>query len=152
MVAHDIHSKPLGDAVTASHCACFNLRKAARAVTQAYDAALAPAGLKATQFTLLQAIELTEGMTLGRIAENLGMDRTTLTRNLAQLEKRGWITLRAGEDRRERTAALTKIGRETVEIGTPLWRAAQQRFTDRLGATRWNEIRSELDAVVDAVP
>ena len=82
-------------------CLCFNIRKAARAVTHLYDKFLRPAGRRATQFALLMAAKINGPVTLTRPAKITVMDRTTLTRNLVVLEKRGFITIEAGEDRRD---------------------------------------------------
>ena len=65
-----------------SNCLCFNLRKAARALTQTYDAALKPAGVTAPQFALLSTLAGYGPVSLSDLAAALGMDRTTLTRNL----------------------------------------------------------------------
>jgi DNA-binding MarR family transcriptional regulator len=131
-------------------CACFNLRKAARAITQAYDAALAPSGMRATQFSVLQVVGFAEGAPMTRVAQLLGMDRTTLTRNLTPLEKLGWVRSEPGPDRRERTLELTRSGRAALERAKPLWQAAQDRIVSRIGAVQWQALRGGLDALVGA--
>ena len=83
-------------------CACFNLRKAARAVTQLYDDALRPAGILATQLPLLIATGRLERVTISQLAEAMVMDRTTLTRNLRPLERDGLVRTKPGKDRRVR--------------------------------------------------
>ena len=89
----------------------MNLRRGARLLTQAYDDALRPSGLKITQFTLLAAIERFGHTTLQSLADFMGMDRTTLTRNLALLERDGLVELDRGtEDRREQWIALSPLG------------------------------------------
>lgn len=118
------------------NCACFNLRRAARKVTQAYDRALKPAGISATQFTLLAMLAQTDtgdGIAMIELAEWLGMDRTTLTRNLAVAERRKWVRVAIGEDRRERRVRLAPAGRSRLKMAWPYWTAAQQRLRDRLG-------------------
>ena len=144
MTNQDINTPTLDEAV---NCVCFNLRKTARAVTQNYDAALAPTGLKATQFTLMQAVSLSQGVTLGPLADLLGMDRTTLTRNLAALERKGLIELRSGEDRRERQARLTTSGDVAFREAVPLWRSAQKNISGQLGATHWAHLRNDLESL-----
>jgi DNA-binding MarR family transcriptional regulator len=131
-------------------CICLNLRKAARAITQAYDAALESSGMRATQFSVLQVIGFAEGAPMTRVAQLLGMDRTTLTRNLAPLERQGWVRSEPGPDRRERTLALTRHGRAALERAKPLWHEAQERIVCRIGAGQWQALRSGLDALVDA--
>jgi DNA-binding MarR family transcriptional regulator len=134
----------------AQACTCLNLRKAARAITQAYDAAIEPSGMRATQFSLLQAIGFSDGAPMTRVARILGMDRTTLTRNLAPLERQGWVRSEPGPDRRERTLALTRNGRTALERAKPLWQAAQDRIVGKIGAAQWQALRGGLDALVDA--
>src|SRR5713226_7185668 len=94
----------------AASCACANLRKATRATTQLYDAMLRPSGLRATQFTLLVATRLIHTAPVTRLAKELGMDRTTLTRNLRLLERQGLIRVRPGRDRRVAVAAGASTG------------------------------------------
>src|SRR5262249_62214451 len=83
-------------------CAIFNLRKASRAMTRMYDQEIASSGLRATQFTMLVAVGLAAPANLSRLAEILGADKSTLSRNLAPLERDGLIASAAGGDRRKR--------------------------------------------------
>ncbi len=129
-------------------CTCFNLRKAARAVTQYYDGALKPSGLRATQFTLLAAIYNAGPITIKRLAERLIMDRTTLTRNLRPLEKQGLIESASGEDRRTRAVTLTDRGREVLAQALPLWEQAQVEVVGRLGRERWSDMLGHLSSTV----
>jgi DNA-binding MarR family transcriptional regulator len=146
-----IHTRKIDAAELARTCACFNLRKAARAATQLYDAALGPSGLRATQVSVLVALALHERVPLGRLAETLIMDRTTLTRNLRPLEKQGWVAGERGPDRRERYIVLTRAGRAVLERALPLWHEVQSRVAAALGAGRLAGLVGELDAVVRAV-
>src|SRR5260370_15657726 len=98
-------SKPATFALT---CMCASFRRASRVLTQHYDTALRPLGLRATRFTLLQALSLVGEVSQGTLGEILAIDSTTLTRTLAILGRRGWITSLPGEDRRERWHFLTK--------------------------------------------
>src|SRR5919106_4818042 len=84
----------------ASRCACFNLRKATRAVTQLYDDALRPSGLRCTQFSLLTLLRASGTVAMTELAEDAVMDRTTLARNLDILEREGLVRVRPGEDAR----------------------------------------------------
>ena len=129
----------------ATLCACRNVRRAARAVTGLYDRVLAPTGLRATQVTLLVALEKAGPIPFTRLAGALGMDRTTLTRNLEPLRRTGLLTLRPGEDRRVRLAAITDKGRKAVVAAIPLWEQAQRQITDGLGRGRWNVVRRDLE-------
>jgi DNA-binding MarR family transcriptional regulator len=132
----------------AATCTCGNLRRAMRAVTQAYDAALQPSGLKATQFTVLVAIARIGRPPLTRLAEALVMDRTTLSRNLRPLERDGLVAIAAGGDRRTREIRLTPKGRKALERALPLWERVQARMRDGLGRRRWQGLAGDLDRTV----
>ena len=144
--------KPLFDQATGQEmtrrCADFNLRRASRLVTQAFDQALRPIGLKITQFSLLVAAYLNEHLILHKLARVMGMDRTTLSRNLAILEKKDLVTLERGEDRREVNVRLTPKGLATLQAATPLWRQTQERITTNLGDERWEHMLGELRILV----
>jgi len=133
-------------------CACFNLRRAARAVTRLYDEVLAPGGLRSTQFVALVAIEAEGNPALPRLARALGVDRSTLTRNLQPLVRRGLVELDAAKDSRISRARLTPRGLKALEASLPLWRQAQDRFEDRVGADAWSSLRERLSNVVSSVP
>jgi DNA-binding MarR family transcriptional regulator len=107
-------------------CACFAVRRAARAITQHYDRRLRPAGLRATQFTLLVVLARGERLPLHRVAERLGMERTTLTRNLRPLLARGYVRVEPGEDGRQRLIAITPRGAAAAAAALPHWRRAQR--------------------------
>jgi DNA-binding MarR family transcriptional regulator len=125
-------------------CACRSVRHAARAVTGLYDRTLAPTGLRVTQVTLLVALEKAGPIPFTRLAGVLGMDRTTLTRNLEPLRRAGLLMLRPGEDRRVRLAAITEKGRKALTAAIPLWEQAQRQITEGLGRGRWDAVRRDL--------
>jgi DNA-binding MarR family transcriptional regulator len=131
----------------AATCAAFNLRRAARKATQAFDQALKPTGLKITQFSLLVAAHLESNQSLGRLAALMGMDRTTLSRNLRILAKRGLLTLEEGRDRREVRVSLTPAGVEAMERASGHWAEAQRRVEEGLGRERWGLLLKELRAL-----
>jgi len=131
-------------------CVCFNVRKAARAVTQIYDNALRPAGLRATQFTLLAAIKILQPVTVAHLAEATVTDRTTLGRNLKLLEKKGLIRILAGEDLRERNVYLTERGEGAVAKGISLWEQAQTRLTGQLGQEATERLLADMALLVEA--
>jgi DNA-binding MarR family transcriptional regulator len=121
-------------------CACANLRRVTRAVTQLYDEALRPRGLRATQFTLLQVLARRGAVTQGSLANFLATDSTTLSRTLKPLTAAGWIRGFAGGDRRERHLELTPAGRRALERATPAWEAVQGRLRKRLGERTWRAL------------
>ncbi len=132
-------------------CTCANLRKAARVVTQIYDAALQPTGLKATQFTLLATLSKRGDLPLTRLADALVMDRTTLTRNLKPLVRRGLIRIEHDDDQRVRKVSLTETGKSVFEQARPQWAQAQSRIVERLGQARWSGFLDDLMAAVAVV-
>ncbi len=132
-------------------CACLNVRKAARAVTQLYDEVLQPTGLRSTQFTLLVAVALAGEAPVTRLAEALVMDRTTLARNLKPLESQGLLMIDAGTDRRRHLVRLTERGRQALAIALPYWQQAQNQVVTRLGHKQWLALLPELKAVATLV-
>jgi|SRR5208282_748543 len=121
-------------------CLCSNVRRASRALTQLYGEALRPAGVNATQFTVLQALSLTGEISQGRLGEILVLDSTTLTRTLAIMKRERWIAERRGEDRRERRLKLTRTGESQLAQASREWERVQSRLRKRLGAERWNDL------------
>ena len=134
----------------ARDCVCYNLRKAARAVTQLYDEMLRPTGIRGTQYTLLAALRNLGSASISELAERTVTDRTTLTRNLRLLEERGLIRIEPGEDRRVREARLTDAGREALAEAYPYWRRAQDRMAESLTVTRMRRLLSDLSETVEA--
>lgn len=108
-------------------CVCYNLRRASRAVSQVFDAHFEAVGMKATQFTVLAALEYESAgePTVTDLARALVLDQSSLSRNLAVLERQGLIKLVAGEDKRERIVMLTRAGRAALARGYPVWKRAQ---------------------------
>jgi DNA-binding MarR family transcriptional regulator len=121
-------------------CACANLRRAARIVTQRYDQQLQPAGIKATQFTLLQALTRTGGISQGNLGELLGLDSTTLTRTLALLRRKGWIQTKPGQDRREVRLTLTAEGKRKYLSALHYWQSAQRQLRRVLSEAGWKQM------------
>ena len=119
---------------------CANLRRASRALTQLYEDALRPLGLRATQFTVLQALSLAGDVTQGVLGQILAMDSTTLTRTLDIMERRGWIAKRRGKDRREWRIRLSKPGQAQVQRALPAWRSVQHRLHIQLGNEVWETL------------
>jgi DNA-binding MarR family transcriptional regulator len=127
----------------AASCACLKVRKAARAVTRAYDKALRPVGLRATQFTILGAASIGGGAPLGKLASMLGLERTTMTRNLQLLEREGLIRI-VNMDGRTRNVTLTDAGASRLSEALPLWEKAQEGLRQKLGEEEWTAVQSSL--------
>ena len=128
-------------------CVGFNTRRATRLITQYYDKALAPAGLRSTQYSLLSALSLAQETTMQDLAVILAMDRTTLTRNLNPLVKKGWITVSIGGDRRSRLIAISPKGQALLERALPYWQAAQDRIVTAIGAEQWDAMMQGLHQI-----
>ena len=116
-------------------CACFAVRRAARVITQHYDRHLRPTGLRATQFTLLTVLALEGPLPSGRVANLLGTERTTLTRNLRSLIARGFVKAEPGEDRRVQRLAATPKGIAAARAALPQWRVAQRSISGHFTAS-----------------
>jgi DNA-binding MarR family transcriptional regulator len=132
-------------------CACEGSRRTARALTQLYDDALAPSGVRATQVPILAALAVVGPAPLTPLAERLGMDRTTLTRNLRGLRDGGLVAIEPGEDRRTRFVALTDAGAGALGRALELWERAQADVAQRFGAERLEHALGELSALRAAV-
>ena len=122
------------DYMAAAGCFCLASRQAARKITRLFDAVMQESGIRATQFTILSQLMLRGEMPVGKLAGLLGMERTTLTRNLALLEAERWISTKPGEDPRARLIAITAQGRGMVRRGFPYWSKAQAQVGKMLGA------------------
>lgn len=129
-------------------CVCFNLRKASRLLSQVYDQALKPTGLKVTQFSLMMAVAGRQGITIGKLARPLGMDRTTLSRNARLLEKKGLIEIEEGEDRREQVLNLTEKGAGLLLEAIPIWEQVQRQLTEEVGEKRLDDLLRGLRDLV----
>ena len=114
-------------------CVNASLRRASRSLTQLYDAALRPAGLRSTQFTILQVLSRTGELSQGELGRILAMDSTTLTRTLRIMDRHGWIAERRGKDRRERLLRVAKDGRSQFNRAIPAWEKAQAQVSHHLG-------------------
>jgi DNA-binding MarR family transcriptional regulator len=114
-------------------CLCLASRQAARAITRIFDREMRRHGLKTTQFSVLVMLALRGSLPLGKLAAFLGLERTTLTRSLDILEKKGLIASEAAEDARRRQVRITPAGRRRVDGALPAWRTAQEGVRRRLG-------------------
>jgi DNA-binding MarR family transcriptional regulator len=127
-----------------AECACFDLRKATRAVSRMYDDFLRDAGVNVTQFSQLRLIRAEKEISVSTLGRHMVMDRTSITRALAPLERDGLINSRPGADKRIRIVSLTKKGLKLVEDAEPKWHRAQEALMEAIGADRWSAMRSLL--------
>ena len=128
-------------------CMCHKVRMAARAVTRAYDAALRPVGLRATQFAVLVAVAAEGALSITALAESMGMDRSTLTRNMRPLTKDGLLAVGREGWHRSRTIEITERGRARVREALPLWERAQATLQRQLGEPQWAGVNQSLTAL-----
>jgi len=133
-------------------CSCFAARRTARTITQHYEQHLKPSGLTVTQFTLLALLALSGPQPLSRFAAQLGLERTTLTRNLNPLLARGWVRESATGDRRVRMLAITKRGTAAARAAMPHWREAQKSMARRLGAGAIQALAAASEAAAESGP
>jgi len=129
-------------------CVCGNLRKASRLISQIYDEFLKPSGLKATQSALLMTIKGFERVTVSKLAKWSIMDRTTVTRNLKVLEKKGLVKIQLGEDQRKKVVTITDKGIDVLLSGYPFWEEAQHHVAEIIGEDKSNHIVKELSDMV----
>jgi DNA-binding MarR family transcriptional regulator len=141
-VLDDLETSKLREVARA--CACANLRKAARVVTQIFDAALAPSGLKCTQFTLLVTARLAGEETVNGLAEKMVMDRTTMSRNLRPLVRAGMLEAIPGEDSRTRLIRISAEGKRALSHAYPMWEAAQEEVVGALGRERFEALLGDV--------
>ena len=127
-----------------SVCTCFRLRRAARQVSQLYDRELASVDLSLNEYSVLRHAVAGPRL-IGELADSLGMERTTLTRNLKPLLEAGWLKETRGEDARQRLISITTQGRRRLAMAKPRWLRAQQRVEDLFGASRAERLRKDLD-------
>src|SRR5512138_470295 len=128
----------------AAECAAAGLRRASRTLNQLYAGNLAPSGLEPTQFTLLVACAVAGAARMTALAEALAMDRTTLTRNLKPLERRGLVRVAEGDDRRVREVSLTPRGRAALAAAIPLWKSAQDDVSAAFGRDRLSRVLKDV--------
>jgi DNA-binding MarR family transcriptional regulator len=136
MVAPDV--QPRG-------CTNFKLRQLLRAVARHYDAEFAQAGLKGTQFSLLSHVVSLEPVQPAELARRMGLDASTLTRNLRLLIDQGWVRQGPGDDARSRRIVSTDAGRAKQQTARKHWRKAQLGLQERLGVGRVAALHALID-------
>jgi DNA-binding MarR family transcriptional regulator len=139
------------DTSAARRCACANIRRTDRVITQFYDEMLAPSGLNTPQFGLLATLAEAAPVTIHRLAQIMDIDRTTLTRNLEVLAKQHLVRNEEGEDRRMHLVQLSQEGEQALRRAWPLWQEAQARIERALGPERLDVLLTELSAVRELV-
>ena len=135
------------DMPSVQNCTCFNVRRAARVITQFFDAEVRRHGLRPTQTPILGALQARDGWGMAALSEWLGMERTTLLRNLRPLERDGLVRARGGGRGGHVELFITKKGRAALANMLPAWRSAQNKVVATLGKDRWSSIMRDLEQV-----
>lgn len=136
----ELVEKPLG-------CTCFKLRKLTRAMSRLYDHHLATVGLKTTQYSVLVNASRA-ALPVAELAELLGVERTTLTRNLKPLIDAAWLELKPGADSRQRIVTITEAGRDKVKLAYVAWRRAQTEFETLMGRDTVRALHQQLETTM----
>ena len=123
-----------------SECICTHLRRAARGVSRHYDEALAGFGVNVAQFSLLRHLQRLDRPSITTLAEAMGLERSTLGRNLRVLEAEGLVALADGDDQRNRVVLLTGSGTQLLQAAYPAWEQAQAELVERLGVGPRDEL------------
>lgn len=129
-------------------CACTALRKASRAISRLYDERLADSGMTITQFAILRNLAREGPLPLGRLADLLVMERTSLYRTLAPIERHGWIAIATGRSARIKVAAVTDAGRAAMTAATGPWNAAQAEIAAAIGVPDFRALETQLRRLV----
>jgi DNA-binding MarR family transcriptional regulator len=129
-------------------CNVTSLRKATRHVSQFYDEMLAASGLRATQRAILVYVRQAGSPTIGKLADELVLDRTALNHNLKPLQRDGLVTIHVDrDDRRSKRVQLTRRGEARLDESRSAWKRAQDRFEAVVGAKEAAELRKTLEWV-----
>ncbi len=150
-MANDISLASKLDELQVPTCICGNLRKTTRVVTQFYDAALKPVGIKPGQFTVLAALLIHGQMRITELAELLEIDRTTMIRNVRLLEKKGFVQTATDDQTNYTVLILSGVGMEKLEEALPHWQKAQSQIMNYLGQDRWGGLLDNLSSTISAV-
>lgn len=132
-----------------SPCACTILRKASRAVTRVYDEHLAGHGMTVTQFSILRNLARAAALPLSELAEKLVMDRTSLYRTIAPVERNGWVAITNGTGR-AKLAQLTDAGRAAMAAAEPDWEATQTQILGGIAPAEWQALQATLGRLIEA--
>jgi DNA-binding MarR family transcriptional regulator len=128
-----------------AECTCFRIRGAARRLTAIYGQHLAPTGLRISQFSLLGFVASEGPVSIGRLADLLATDRTTLTRNLRPLLRGRLIARAESGDRRRHELVATPAGRALFRRALPLWAAAEREVRGAMGETLAADLTHAID-------
>jgi len=132
-------------------CVLNNFRKLTRVMAQKMDAALAPMGIKSTQYSLLVTLRETGPIQLSHLANVLMMERTTLTRNLKPLIEKAWVEQYPGDDQRVKNISITPEGIALIEQSHAAWQHQQEIFIEQIGHIEWSKQFESVAAIARAI-
>jgi DNA-binding MarR family transcriptional regulator len=135
------------DMTSVENCTCFNVRRVSRAITQFFDAEVGRHSLRPTQAPILRALNAKNGWSMAELSEWLGMERTTLLRNLRPLQRDGLVQAKGGGRGGHVQLEITAKGRTILAKLQPAWRSAQDKVVAILGKERWSSIITDLEKV-----
>jgi DNA-binding MarR family transcriptional regulator len=147
---HTMRSKER-DMSAVENCVCFNLRRVMRVVTQFYDAEMRRHGIRPTQGSILASLQAKDSWNMAELSDWLGMERTTLVRNLRPLQRDDLVQISGGGRGNRVELAITAKGRKQIEKLTPAWKSAQSAAVKTLGEKRWSAILSDLETAALAL-
>lgn len=131
----------------ADECLVLKSRRAARAITRRYNILLRPYGLQCTQVSLLFVVASGRHRSVSDMAAQMAMERSTLTRNLNLLHRRGYISANNFGQGRPQCFVLTEQGEDLVREMIPHWRQAQAQLREELGDDDWHAAQAALSTI-----
>ena len=147
-----IHTMPKElDMSRMENCVCFNLRWVTRKVTQFFDAEMRRHGIRPTQGTILTSLNDKESWNMAELSDWLGLERTSLVRNLRPLQRDGLVKAVGGGRGNRVELAITTKGRKQIQKLAPAWKSAQSAAVKTLGKKRWSAILSDLETAALAL-
>lgn len=135
------------DLTSVENCTCFNVRRISRVITQFFEAEVGRHGIRPTQSPILRALQAKSGWSMAELSEWLGLERTTLLRNLRPLQRDGLVRIKGGGRGGHVELEITDKGRTILAKIHPAWRSAQDKVVAILGEERWSSILRDLEAV-----
>ena len=130
-----------------SRCVSHNLRKASRIISKLYAKQMRPAPIRGPQFSLMMMISRRDSPAISELSREIGADRTTMTRNLDHLERKGFIRVVQGKDMRTKAVEVTPKGKSALDRSIAYWQKAQARTVKALGEDRWERMLEDLSVL-----
>jgi len=134
-----------------SPCVCFNLRKSARAITQVYDNMFRSIGLRVSQLSIINSVNMIGSLTVQELADAIATDRTTIARNIKPLVRDGYIKVQTGEDRRSKEIVSTAKGEAIAKKAMSIWQKYNDKITKKMGKARIEKLCKDLSVMLDGI-